>query len=106
MSAAELDLVERVKQQYSTLRPIPCTGCEYCQPCPHGVVIPEIFSIYNNAVMYDSMWMERRRYFHLAAESRADRCQECGDCERICPQQIEIIAWLKRAHSALLPAAA
>ena len=30
-----------------------CTSCRYCMPCPFGVNIPEMFSIWNNCAMFD-----------------------------------------------------
>ncbi len=98
----ELGLIERVRDAYRTLSPIPCTDCRYCQPCPSGVAIPGIFSTYNNAMMYGSHAQSRMSYNRfMDAEKRANNCVECGQCESLCPQQIEIIDWLKRAHAFL-----
>jgi predicted aldo/keto reductase-like oxidoreductase len=37
----------------------------------------------------------------LKAEQRGDRCLECGECEAVCPQEIGISEWLKKAHELL-----
>ena len=37
----------------------------------------------------------------IAAENRADQCVECGTCESLCPQHLEIIQYLKDAHAYL-----
>ncbi len=98
----ELGLIDRVREAYRALSPIPCTDCKYCQPCPSGVAIPEIFSTYNNAMMYGDHARHRTSYNRfMEAEKRADNCVECGQCESVCPQQIEIIDWLKKAHAFL-----
>jgi predicted aldo/keto reductase-like oxidoreductase len=98
----ELRRVDRVRDAYRALSPIPCTDCKYCQPCPSGVAIPGIFSTYNSAMMYGDHARCRMSYNRfMNAEQRADRCVECGQCESVCPQQIEIIDWLKKAHAFL-----
>jgi predicted aldo/keto reductase-like oxidoreductase len=35
------------------------------------------------------------------AEQRADNCAECGECVKVCPQQINIPEELKKAHAEL-----
>jgi predicted aldo/keto reductase-like oxidoreductase len=102
LSPQELDLVSRVSETYRSLSPIPCTDCKYCMPCPSGVSIPRIFSIYNTFKMYGDEEGSKRSYNQfMKPENRADQCVECGQCEQACPQQIEIIDWLKKAHKFL-----
>ncbi len=103
----ELRLVGRVRDAYRTLAPIPCTACRYCQPCPHGVAIPRVFSFYNDASAYNDFARLGNMYRNdrfMEPEHRADRCVACGACEAACPQQIEVVAWLKKAHAALTSA--
>jgi len=103
LSDEDLALVGRVREAYRALCPIPCTNCKYCMPCPSGVNIPRIFSIYNDLRMYGDEEMARTRYNQfMKPENRADNCVECGQCEAACPQQIQIIDWLKKVHEALL----
>jgi len=103
MSAEELAVVDRVRVAYRQTSPVPCTDCKYCMPCPSGVTIPRIFAIYNDSVMYDDQETAKVRYNRfMKAENRADNCVECGQCEGACPQQIKIIDWLKKAHTALI----
>ena len=102
LTAEELDLVDRASKTYRSLSPIPCTDCKYCMPCPSGVTIPRIFSIYNTFKMYGDDAGARRSYNqHTKPENRADQCVECGQCETACPQQIGIIDWLKEVHALL-----
>ena len=106
LSSADLDLLGKVREAYRELAPIPCTACGYCQPCPNGVLIPDIFRLYNEAVMYGDFNVGKFRYAGPAGikpEERADQCVECGNCEEACPQQMAVIDWLKRVHEALAP---
>jgi predicted aldo/keto reductase-like oxidoreductase len=92
----ELRIIAEVRDMYRTLCPIPCTNCSYCLPCPNGVRIPRIFEIYNEAVMYNSPDRARRFYAFLKEGERADSCEQCGNCEEVCPQSIEIREWLSK----------
>ena len=105
LTTEELDIIDRVGEAYRSLRPIPCTGCAYCMPCPNGVEIPQIFQIYNDAMMYNNMQMGRFRYQMtdiLKEEQRGDKCIECSQCLEACPQSISIPDWLKKAHEELI----
>jgi predicted aldo/keto reductase-like oxidoreductase len=102
LSPEDLTLIDRVRDAYRTLSPVPCTDCKYCQPCPSGVAIPTVFAIYNSAMMYGNLPWNRRLYcVSTPTEKHASNCVECGKCESACPQQIEIIDWLKKAHAFL-----
>ncbi|KYK36826.1 MAG: aldo/keto reductase [Theionarchaea archaeon DG-70] len=101
LTADELALIAQVRDKYQELCPIPCTSCEYCVPCPNNVRIPFIFEIYNSAIMYNKPKTARSSYWRLKEEERADQCVQCGDCEEKCPQSIEIMKWLEKAHEFL-----
>jgi predicted aldo/keto reductase-like oxidoreductase len=106
LSHEELELIARVRDTYRELAPIDCTACEYCLPCPNGVNIPRIFSIFNEAIMYNELRSARNAYKWLEAEARADVCEQCGECVELCPQGIPISDWLEKAHALLSEAVA
>lgn len=105
MTKAELQLIERVREAYQGASPISCSKCRYCLPCPNEVEIPDIFEMYNEAAMYDNYQGAGMRYMGafqgLKENQRADKCQECGECEEKCPQKVTIRDWLKKAHEKL-----
>ena len=102
LSPDELALISRVREAYRKLRPIPCTNCRYCMPCPNGVEIPRIFAMYNDTFSFENPRAGRGLYtgiWGLRKEQRADNCQECEQCVEVCPQKIAIPEWLKKAHA-------
>ncbi|MDD4080342.1 MAG: aldo/keto reductase [Eubacteriales bacterium] len=91
--------IKSLKDAYLKRLKVACTACQYCQPCPEGVRIPDIFEIYNEAYMLDCRESLGPRYGNLAkAEGDASRCVACGQCEAICPQQLPIIELIKDIH--------
>ena len=104
MSAAELELIDKIRGAYQSLRPVKCTSCKYCLPCPSGVDIPSVFQIYDDAMMYQDVRLGQFRYnvpFGINQDMRADKCTECLECLEKCPNSIEIPKWLKKAHEDL-----
>jgi uncharacterized protein len=102
LTEAELALVERVRQVYKDLAPIPCTACEYCLPCPSGVNIPRNFGVYNTGLIYDKPESAREGYNRWMPENqRAVNCVQCGECDPKCPQQIPISQWMPVVHEVL-----
>ena len=98
----ERELLSRIKVKYESLKSIPCTGCEYCLPCPQGVDIPGVFTRYNDANMFEIFDQPKRSYWFMTRQkSDASCCVACGDCGKKCPQHIEIAKQLKVAHEAL-----
>jgi len=103
LSAGDLALVEEVRNLYAARMRVPCTTCGYCAPCPSGVGIPEVFASYNTGSMFGT-WQTAAwgyRTFVAGPGHGADRCQACGACQPLCPQQIPIMEKLKEAHAAL-----
>jgi hypothetical protein len=102
MTEVEKAVIRQAARTYHAMRPIGCTNCHYCMPCPSGVQIPRIFEFYNHGAQGDYWYVARGMYHDLlAADQRADQCTECGACESVCPQQLAIIDWLKVSHRVL-----
>jgi hypothetical protein len=94
-------LVSHVAEVYRTLRPIPCTKCSYCLPCPSGVDIPRNLELYNKMVMYNWPHQARGEYGFMKESIRASSCTECLQCEGKCPQDIAVHEWMKRLTAAM-----
>jgi predicted aldo/keto reductase-like oxidoreductase len=102
LTPPEKEIIARVRETYASLVSIPCTGCEYCLPCPHGVNIPQVFSKFNDGYRFGTFEpAQRGYYFQTKGNADASRCAECGECEKKCPQNIAVIAELKKAHARL-----
>ncbi len=101
LTPEELALVARVRARYQEICPIPCTGCEYCLPCPNGLRIPRLFEIFNTGRMYNTLEQAREQYTRIPAEEKADACVACRQCEEQCPQQIPISEWMVHVHEVL-----
>jgi len=96
-------LIKEINATYK----IPCTGCNYCMPCPHNVNIPGCFSAYN--VSYTVGLVSGMQQYITSTGSltekkyAASNCQECGTCEKKCPQHIPIIQSLKMVRKRMEP---
>ena len=69
-----------------------CTGCRYCQPCPAGIEIPNLFNMYTYYNVY-GLKDHAQKMFNEYAEkggSLHEACLECGFCESKCPQHLSI----------------
>jgi predicted aldo/keto reductase-like oxidoreductase len=102
LTKKELSLFGKVKKEFDKRILIPCTACNYCMPCPHGVSIPECFEYYNRGHMYEDDEQTKQIYstflsgFFDGTPSYASLCQECGECEEKCPQSLPIRENLKK----------
>lgn len=101
MSSDMQSVIHRARATYEMLGVIPCTKCLYCQPCPHGVVIPRIFELFNQGVLTGQYWLSRDLYRHLSDGERASNCEDCGECEEVCPQGILTSDWMPYLHEVL-----
>ncbi len=102
LTTPELESMEFAKSYFEQRMKINCTGCRYCMPCPSGVDIPQNFTLYNTAYLFDMLPISKVRYNAILPDSsKASRCVECGACEEHCPQNIPIISELKNVVKAL-----
>lgn len=90
--------------EYAANKPIPCTACQYCMPCPYGLNIPGIFMHYNQCINNGTLPRDaqapgyaaaRRAYLvsydrEVPVQRQASRCIGCGECLSHCPQKIDI----------------
>ncbi len=89
---AEQDALDRAVAKLRSLAEIPCTACNYCvKGCPSGVKIPTVMELLNLESMTHDHEFVKELYSWQAAEGRASECIQCGLCESMCPQQIDII---------------
>lgn len=106
-SELEQKVLLQVRDAYRARTLTGCTGCAYCTPCPAGVHIPRILSLYDDAVAYDAAAGSVFLYNNFVAPGeRADRCTDCGACEEACPQGVSIRRHLAAAHRLLAKAPA
>ncbi len=106
LTPGELALIARVRDTYTRLMKVGCTGCGYCMPCPAGVNIPECFALYNAASMFGNRREYAFRYLTRHGGITGDRsfaglCMNCGKCEKICPQHLPVRAGLKEVSASL-----
>jgi predicted aldo/keto reductase-like oxidoreductase len=93
----ELRLIDRVNQQYKQAGFIGCSGCRYCLPCPEGVNIPQIISLYNEYSKDRDDAVKKKYWEYITPQSQAKRCARCRTCETLCPQKLPISDILSRA---------
>jgi len=99
LTVREEVLISQVREAYRRLKPIPCTACRGCMPCPQGIDVPRIFEIYNDAVMYGDV--ETARSIYRDEKHAIDDCNNCRVCIDTCGRKIDILDWLEKARQLL-----
>jgi predicted aldo/keto reductase-like oxidoreductase len=89
------ELFASVAEAFNDVYKIPCTGCNYCMPCPKGVNIPGCFAAYNTSYVMGFMsgiqqYITSTGANHPEKNYRGRNCVKCGQCLTKCPQHIEI----------------
>ena len=87
LTEAQLDMLKNAKSEFDAMTLVPCTGCEYCMPCPAGVTIPKVFAAYNK-ISEGGRRLVKEIFPDI--EYDAEKCVKCGKCLSACPQHIDI----------------
>ena len=106
LSETERNSIDSIAKRFKELCDLVCTQCKYCEPCPNGVNISFIFSMLQRYQIYGDRERAKSFYSMIGEVSwiqgeNATACEECGECLEKCPQGIEIIDQLKKAHDVL-----
>lgn len=103
----EKNTINKVIDIFNASYKIPCTGCNYCMPCPQKINIPGCFASYNSS--YSMKWSDGMTQYMLntgamtMSPALASACVKCGKCEKHCPQNIPIRDSLVQVKKRLEP---
>lgn len=97
LNEQELNAIEGVRNVFRSMNLIPCTACRYCEAgCPQQIHIPDLFAVMNTKQTHKDWNADFYYDVHTANSGKASDCVECGQCEEICPQHLEIRSLLKQ----------
>jgi uncharacterized protein len=94
VTATDREAMDRYRSELGDLF---CRRCEYCQPCPHGVMITPAM-LY--AIVAHRMGPAKAAAFAEKTMESVQLCEECGECATRCPYQLPIPETLRK-HLAL-----
>ncbi|MCI8357698.1 MAG: 4Fe-4S dicluster domain-containing protein [Lachnospiraceae bacterium] len=102
LSQDEQITVKKAQEALNAVESIPCTACHYCTAgCPKRIPIPEIFAARNKQLIWERIEKGKADYEQAVKNAgTASDCIACGQCERVCPQQIPVIERLKECAEA------
>ena len=102
LSEDEKKVIKQAQDILDGIDSIPCTSCHYCTDgCPMQIPIPEIFSARNKQLIWEQKEAGQDDYDKAVSnKGMASACIQCGQCEGVCPQHIDIINRLQDCAAA------
>ena len=99
LSMEESTVIHRAAKAYRGMNGVlPCTGCQYCLPCPKNVAIGYLLGNIHFEYMGGGNERKARNGYANVPATRgvnASVCDGCGTCTPRCPQRIDIPNALK-----------
>ena len=96
LDSKEMQAVEEVTRIITSQNIINCTACKYCiSECPKNIPIPDLFACMNGKKIFNNWNCSYYYSVHTSIGGKAGDCIECGKCEAMCPQHLEIRKLLK-----------
>ena len=94
LTADQRETVEQAREELNKIPLIPCTTCNYCaKVCPMEIGISGSFTAKNIYTLYQDKERAAGQEGWLVGghgRKQAVECIECGKCEEVCPQHIQI----------------
>ena len=102
LSEDEKKVIKQAQDILDGIDSIPCTSCHYCTDgCPMQIPIPEIFSARNKQLIWEQKEAGQADYDKAVSnKGMASACIQCGQCEGVCTQHIDIINRLQDCAAA------
>ncbi|OGO22288.1 MAG: hypothetical protein A2144_00395 [Chloroflexi bacterium RBG_16_50_9] len=90
MTKADQKEMQRLREELSVRF---CRHCEYCMPCPQGLVVAAVMDY--EALL--SGFIPERLYTGRFSDmfAQATKCDECGECDEKCPYDIPVSSMVK-----------
>lgn len=103
LSDEDKQTIERTRNLVNKFNELYCTGCAYCQPCPKGIHIPDLFEAFTMHNVYGLDENAKAKFQEYKSKgSTASSCVNCEFCEKKCPQKLKVRELFEKAESTLI----
>jgi len=97
LSESEMGLIDDAVKALRAVPRVECTSCNYCKDCPENIPIANLINLYNDHLIHKTTTNLAGSYGWMTSnKGKAKACTSCGACEKICPQNLEIIDTMQK----------